>query len=249
VKKVFILNMQVNVIAKKDVLNYIRISNKENNANYICVSNVHMCMATMDDVYYKNIVNSSFLTVPDGRPLVWAQRLLGYSEAEQIRGADLALAICEMSERECFSVGFLGGDNKTLAAFSDKIYSKFPNLKVDYIFAPPFRAISKEENLSYIEDINNSGIKILFVFLGCPKQEIWMAENMSNLKCTMVGLGAAIDFISENKKSPYRWIQKIGLEWLFRLISEPKRLFYRYIKHNPRFIYYFILQLLGRKYA
>ena len=116
---------------------------------------------------------------------------------------------------------------------------------IKYSYSPPFLSLNDQEKNDIIDKINDSGIKILFVGLGCPKQEIWMKEHKEKLNCIMVGVGAAFDFIAGNKKTAPIWMQRIGLEWLYRLLSEPKRLWKRYFKHNPRFIYYFIIQYFG----
>ena len=125
----------------------------------------------------------------------------------------------------------------------------FPKLDIAYSYAPPFRRLVNEENKKYVDAINNSGVNVLFVGLGCPKQEIWMAAHKEQVNCVMLGVGAAFDFIAGNKKNAPKWMQSIGLEWLFRFLCEPRRLWKRYLKHNPRFVYHFVLQLLGKKYV
>lgn len=216
---------------------------------YICVSNVHMCMEVFDDPHYRKVVNGSDMTVPDGLPISKAQRLLGYRDAEQVRGEDLTLSLCDMAAKEGIAVGFFGSTPELLKQLGDVLARKFIGLNIVYSESPPFRTISDEEDRQYIEGINTSGAMLLFVGLGCPKQELWMASHRDHLHCTMLGVGAAFDFIAGNKKQAPRWLQRIGLEWLFRLISEPGRLWKRYFKHNPRFIYYFAGQLLGKKYV
>jgi N-acetylglucosaminyldiphosphoundecaprenol N-acetyl-beta-D-mannosaminyltransferase len=125
---------------------------------------------------------------------------------------------------------------------------QYSDIQITYSYSPPFRPLRAVEDLNVIEQINASKVDVLFVGIGCPKQEIWMAEHKEQLKCVMLGVGAAFDFIAGNKKHAPRWIQRIGLEWLFRFLSEPRRLWERYLKQNPRFIWHFTLQLLGRKY-
>ncbi|RUA14307.1 MAG: glycosyltransferase, partial [Flavobacteriia bacterium] len=145
--------------------------------------------------------------------------------------------------------GFFGATPELLNNLVSVLCEMYPGLIVSYSMAPPFREITADEDNKYIDAINSSGVKILFVGLGCPKQEKWMAEHKEVLHCTMLGVGAAFDFITGNKKHAPAWMQKIGMEWLFRLASEPRRLWKRYLKHNPRFVYYLILQLLGKKYV
>jgi N-acetylglucosaminyldiphosphoundecaprenol N-acetyl-beta-D-mannosaminyltransferase len=202
-------------------------------------------METFDSDEYQKIINSADIVVPDGRPLFLAQKL---NKAKQIRGIDLTLALCQKVSKRGIPIGFYGSTNNVLQKVISNLNSDFKNLNVTYSFSPPFRKLSNLEDRKIVEEINASDAKILFVGLGCPKQEKWMAAHKDALQCTMIGVGAAFDFIAENKKMAPVWMQSIGLEWLFRLLSEPKRLWSRYLKHNPRFIWYFLLQLLGKKY-
>ena len=165
-----------------------------------------------------------------------------------MRGEDFTLELCKEAEEQGFSVGFFGATDELLAQLKVVLYQRFPKLHIAYVFAPPFRQITDEEDAKYIEAINSSGISVLFVGLGCPKQEVWMAKHNDDLNCVMLGVGATFDFIAGNKTRTPNWIQSNGLEWLFRLFSEPKRLWKRYLKQNPRFVYYFTLQLLGKNF-
>jgi len=216
---------------------------------YVCVSNVHMCMETFDSLSFRSVVNQAELVIPDGKPLSIAQKLLGHKNASQVRGQDIMNALCELSGKKNLNIGFYGGSSDSiLELVQSNLTKQYPDIKITYSFSPPFRALTDEEDAKVIEEINNTNVDILFVGIGCPKQEIWMAEHKEQLHCVMLGVGAAFDFIAGNKKHAPRWVQRIGLEWLFRLLSEPKRLWKRYLKQNPRFIWYFTMQLLGRKY-
>ena len=148
------------------------------------------------------------------------------------------------------NIGFYGGSSDSiLELVQSNLLKHYPEIKITYAYSPPFRALTEQEDKSVVQQINDTNVDVLFVGIGCPKQENWMAEHKEQLHCVMLGVGAAFDFIAGNKKHAPRWIQKIGLEWLFRLLSEPKRLWKRYLIQNPRFIWYFTLQLLGRKYT
>jgi len=243
-----ILTMGVNLSSIASAVDEVVSWSFDSEGRYICLSNVHMCMEVFDSDAFKKVVNGSDLTIPDGLPLVWAQKLLGNKKAEQVRGADLILALCDMAAEKNIPVGLFGASSELLQRLESVLCHKFPGLDITYAASPPFRAITPEEDKQYIDQINASGVKILFVGLGCPKQETWIAKHKGALRCTMLGVGAAFDFIAGNKKNAPLWMQKRGLEWLFRLASEPRRLCGRYLKHNPRFVYYFVLQLLGRKY-
>lgn len=240
--------MNVNSLPMKSVITLVERWAKRENAKLICVSNVHMCMEVFDKKNYRKIVNNSDLTVPDGRPIFWALKLLGQKDAQQIRGLDLTMNICSSANKNNIPLGFFGGNKTTQKKIIGHLKSNYPKLKILFSESPPFRKLTKSENVKYINKINNSGIKVLFVGLGCPKQEIWMAENKKNLKCTMIGVGAAFDFIAGNKTEASKWIQFIGMEWLFRLILEPKRLWGRYYKNNIKYIILMALQLLGKNF-
>jgi len=211
---------------------------------YICAANVHMCMEAFDDVTYQEVVKNADLVVPDGRPLVWAQRLLGYKDVQQVRGMDLMLALCERSAQDGTPVGFYGGSSEVLELLNENLISRYPDLNVVCRISPPFRILSGEEDQHYIDEINTSGVRFLFVGLGCPKQERWMAEHKDSLDCVMLGVGAAFDFIAGNKRHAPKWMQWLGLEWFFRFCAEPRRLWRRYFYHNPRFIWHFGKQWL-----
>ena len=245
-----ILTMDVDVTDLKTAVAHVFNMVSLNSGAYVCVANVHMCMETFDSTDFRNIVNSANLVIPDGKPLSIAQKLLGYKDAAQVRGQDIMKTLCELSGEKNINIGFYGGSSDAvLDLVKFNLLKQYPDIKMTYSFSPPFRSLSEEEDLNIVKQINDSHVDILFVGIGCPKQEIWMAEHKESLNCVMIGVGAAFDFIAGNKKHAPKWMQKDGLEWLFRLISEPRRLWKRYLKHNPRFIWYFILQLLGKKYT
>ncbi|MBC8441501.1 MAG: WecB/TagA/CpsF family glycosyltransferase [Deltaproteobacteria bacterium] len=239
-----ILKIKVNITSYKKVvkqiLNWI---DADNAGKYICVSNVHMCMEAFDNPDFCKIVNEADLVVPDGRPLVWAQILLGQKNASQVRGSDLLLTVCKEAEKAGIPIGLYGGTEKTLAAFIAFLKTRYTNLKIPFASSPPFRELTQKEEDNYIHKLNTSGASVLFVGIGCPKQEKWMAKHKDRLNCVMIGVGAAFDFFSGQKSHAPKWMQNAGMEWIFRLASDPKRLWKRYFKHNPRFIYYLIKQL------
>ncbi len=215
---------------------------------YVCASNVHMCMEAFDDPFFRKIINNADMVVPDGKPLVWAMRLLRCNKAIQVRGSDLFIRLCKAAEEEEIPVGFYGGSEQSLADFLRFVMNRFPTLKIPFFSAPPFRALIKQEEEDYLEAIRTSGIRILFIGIGCPKQEKWMAAIRDRVPCVMVGIGAAFDFFSGRKKHAPVWMQKAGIEWVFRLANDPRRLWRRYLKHNPRFILFFLRQLLKSRH-
>jgi len=245
-----IVTMDVDVTTLSlSIDNVINLTDSQKGA-YVCVSNVHMCMETFDSLSFRSVVNQADLIIPDGKPLSIAQKLLGHNNAAQVRGQDIMNALCELSGKKNLNIGFYGGSSDSvLELVQSNLRKQYLDIQITYSFSPPFRPLNDEEDVKVVEKINNANVDILFVGIGCPKQEIWMAEHKEQLQCVMLGVGAAFDFIAGNKKHAPRWIQRIALEWLFRLLSEPKRLWKRYLKQNPRFIWYFTLQFLGRKYT
>jgi len=208
-------------------------------------------METFDSKEFRTVVNAADLVVPDGRPVFWAQRLLGAGAAKQVRGQDVMNALCEKSAEQRLKVGLYGGSSdQILEQVKQKLGETFPGIAITYAYSPPFRILTDAEDQQVINDINAAGVDILFVGIGCPKQERWMAQHLSSLHCVMLGVGAAYDFIAGSKKHAPRWMQSVGLEWVFRLLSEPTRLWQRYLKQNPRFIYHFVSQwLFGKRYT
>lgn len=244
----YILGMRVDATSYADVTRRALAWAQRGESRYICVATVHMVMEGYDSTGYRRIVNGADLVTPDGMPLVWGLRLLGVEGATRVYGPDLTPCLLAGAERHRLPVGFYGGSPPALARLLEVVTRQFPGLKVVYHKSPPFRAATPPEAAGDAEEINRSGARILFVGLGCPKQERWMAENAGRIQSVMVGVGAAFDFLSGLKPQAPAAMQRCGLEWLFRLCTEPRRLWRRYLKHGPRFVELFALQLLGRRF-
>jgi N-acetylglucosaminyldiphosphoundecaprenol N-acetyl-beta-D-mannosaminyltransferase len=212
-------------------------------SRYVCVSNVHVTMESYDSTDYRAIVNDADLVTPDGMPLVWALRLFGVAEATRVRGPTLMVHVLERAAAAGIAIGFYGASPEVLARLVDACQRRCPGLEVAYAYAPPFRALTPEEDAAVVREINTSRARILFVGLGCPKQERWMASHKGSVNAVMLGVGAAFDFLAGVKLEAPQWMQNAGLEWLFRLATEPRRLWRRYAYHNPRFV-----ALLARQY-
>jgi N-acetylglucosaminyldiphosphoundecaprenol N-acetyl-beta-D-mannosaminyltransferase len=197
---------------------------------------------------FQSIVNNADFVIPDGKPLSWAQNLLGHTGSEQVRGQDIMNGICAASGEQLVNIGLYGGSSAALlAVVNDVLLTSHPNIKITYTFSPPFRPLTEVEDEGVVAAINQAKVNVLFVGMGCPKQERWMAAHKDKLSCVMLGVGAAYDFIAGSKKEAPRWIQRIGMEWLFRLYCEPKRLWRRYLYTNPLFIWHFGKQLIKHK--
>jgi len=242
-----VINMAVNITSLVQATNKIEVWAKARISSYVCVSNVHMCMEVYDNPNFAKVVNSADKVIPDGKPVALGLKLLGCSEAEQVRGADITLSLCELAAIQGLVIGLYGGTEQALSDFKKFLIATYPNIHISCAISPPFRALSEQEDHAIIEQINQAKVQILFVGLGCPKQEYWMAEHKGQINAVMLGVGAVFDFLSGNKKEAPRWVQAIGMEWFFRLCSEPRRLWKRYFKHNPRFIYFLSLQVLRHK--
>ncbi len=241
--------MFVDVANIQQALIKIEELNRDDSSAYVCVSNVHMCMEAYDSSEYASIINNANLVLADGRPIYWAQKLLGYKQANQVRGQDIMHALCKVSGEKRLNIGLYGGaDSGILNIVETRLSKTFPDIRIVFSYAPPFRKKTQTEEQKIIDKINDSSVDVLFVGLGCPKQEGWMAEHKDKLNCVMLGVGAAFDFIAGTKAHAPRVIQKLGLEWLFRLISEPRRLWKRYLFNNPRFVYLFIKQYIKQQF-
>ena len=243
----YILRMRVDATSYADAAKKVLKWGKNRESRYVVVANVHDTMETYDSKEFCRVVNGGDLNTPDGKPLVWCLKLLGVKHATRVYGPNLMPYTLGEAEKAGVSVGFHGSSPETLDALLKEVARLYPKLNVAYSCSPPFRTITDEEDEEIVQSINNSGAEILFVGLGCPKQERWMAAHKGRVTMPMLGVGAAFDFLAGTKPWAPKWIQEAGLEWLFRFFCEPKRLFVRYMKHNPRFIFLFLLQYLGIK--
>jgi len=214
-------------------------------SRYICVANVHMLMEAFDSVSFRQVIDAADLVTPDGMPLVWMMRLKGCRGQERVYGPTLMLHVLEAAAREGIAVGFYGGRPEVLEMLIERMQTRYASLNVAFSFSPPYREMNPEEDAEIVERINRSGARILFVGLGCPKQEVWMAEHRGKVNAVMLGVGAAFDFHAGVKPQAPGMMQNMGLEWLFRLLTEPRRLWKRYLYHNPRFLFLAIADLLG----
>jgi N-acetylglucosaminyldiphosphoundecaprenol N-acetyl-beta-D-mannosaminyltransferase len=238
-----VLGMRVDGTSYRETAEAIADLVSAGDGGAICVSTVHMVMEAFDDPEFRQIVNSADRVTPDGVPLVWALRLLGVEEAERVYGPSLLPMVCDFARERGLSVGFYGGSAEVVDELVRRMWARFPGLEVSFAWAPPYRVLGAEEDRKVIDGIEASGTNILFVGLGCPKQERWIAEHRNSLSCVMVGVGAAFDFHAGHKAQAPAWVQVAGFEWLFRLCCEPRRLWRRYLYHNPRFLFHFVRQL------
>jgi N-acetylglucosaminyldiphosphoundecaprenol N-acetyl-beta-D-mannosaminyltransferase len=214
-------------------------------SRYVCAANVHMLMEAYDSPAFAGMVNNADLVTPDGMPLVWMMRAKGCRGQGRVYGPTLMLSVLKAAARENLAVGFYGGRLHVLEKLVNEMQARFPKLNIVFSCSPSFDGIGLEEEAEVVEKINQSGTQILFVGLGCPKQEIWMAQHHDRVQAVMIGVGAAFDFHAGRTPQAPAWMQRLGLEWFFRLLMEPRRLWWRYLYHNPRFVWLAIADLLG----
>ena len=224
-------------------------------SRYVTICNVHVVVSASRDAAYREVINTSDMATPDGAPVAWMLRRQGFTTQRRISGPDLMWALCKREAIENMPVYFYGSTESTLALLEQRLREAFPRLKM-VMESPPFRALTAEEDASAVDKINTSGAGFVFVGLGCPKQERWMAEHRGRdaldasplrVKAVMIGVGAAFDFHAGTVQRAPAWMCDNGLEWLHRLASEPGRLWKRYLVTNTLFILGAARQLLGGK--
>lgn len=207
---------------------------EELRGKYICVGNVHTTVMAHDDAKYHEVQKNAAFVLPDGRPLSVYSKKHGFPEAERVTGPDLMLAL--FARRNGLRHYFYGSKEETLALLRQKMTAQYPHLEIAGMVSPPFRTLSEAEDAAEVEKINASGADIIWVGLGAPKQENWMYEHMDRVNGVMIGVGAGFDYHAGNIKRAPMWMQKLSLEWLYRLFQDPKRLFKRYLVTNTRYL-------------
>jgi N-acetylglucosaminyldiphosphoundecaprenol N-acetyl-beta-D-mannosaminyltransferase len=217
-------------------------------SHFIAVANVHVLMEARHSLSFRRVLDSADLCVPDGMPLVWIGRSRGYSLKQRVCGPDLLLDFCRETNAKRYRHFFYGGAPGVPEALAAKLKCQFPMLEVAGTYSPPFRPLTPEEDSSIVEMINRAGADVLWVGLGCPKQECWMYKHREQLRVpVLVGVGQAFDLHAGRLKQAPPWMREHGLEWLFRLLAEPRRLWRRYLIYNSAFVLSELLEFLGVK--
>lgn len=240
-----VLGSKINCSDYEHILKEILWQIERKKSHFVCVAAVHLIMEAKKDHLLQAQINQSLATVSDGVPLVWIAKLRGQKQTKRVYGPELMLKLCQIASKKSYKIFLLGGANGQCKILKKKLLDKFPNLQiVDYVDTP-HRPIPEQENQKIIKKINTSKAAIVFVGLGCPIQEKWMIENYKKLDTAIcIGVGAAFDFISGKIRQAPIWMQNSGLEWFFRLLQEPKRLWKRYLILNT----YFIFSLITEKF-
>jgi N-acetylglucosaminyldiphosphoundecaprenol N-acetyl-beta-D-mannosaminyltransferase len=246
-EKANILGVGVSAINMDQALELIHSWIERRDPHYICVTPAHSIM----DCYYnpdlRLIFNQSGLTTPDGMSVVWTLRLMGHKKVGRVYGPDLMQALCKRSLKHEFRQYFYGGAPGVVEELEHQLTTDLPGLQVAGHYTPPFGPVSEEEDRQIIEHIRAVEPDILWVGISSPRQEVWMAEHIDKLNVpALIGVGAAFDFLSGRKPQAPRWIQRSGLEWLYRFMREPRRMWPRYSRY-PLFLLLLIAQALGIK--
>jgi N-acetylglucosaminyldiphosphoundecaprenol N-acetyl-beta-D-mannosaminyltransferase len=244
-----ILGIRVSAITMEMAVGTIEEWIVRREPHYVCVTGVHGVMESQRDEALRRIHNAAGLVTPDGMPLVWLSRLSGFRYVQRVYGPELMLAMCERSAKQGYGQFFYGGAPGVADKLANRLQLFFPNLRISGVFSPPFRPLSPEEDEAVIKRVDAAQPDIVWVGLSTPKQERWMSDHVGRLKApVLIGVGAAFDFHAGLKKQAPYWMQRSGLEWLFRLLTEPRRLWRRYLINNSWFLWLILLQALGKSF-
>ena len=248
VPSVNILGSNISTLSLQKATQYIADWVKNDERHYVCVCTTHTVMEGVNAKRVKEAINGASMATPDGMPLVWLGKYWGGEEVTRVYGPDLMLSLCEISnvsaENERIRHFFLGGKPEVVSKLTSNLQDKFPKLVVAGTYSPPFREMTKNEKSEMINLVNQSAADIVWVGLGTPKQDLWIAEYREKLDpAVLIAVGAAFDFHAGFKKQAPTWMQKSGFEWLFRLLTEPRRLWKRYLYNNPAFMWLTFLQI------
>jgi len=239
-----VLGVPISAVDWDEALERVERWGESRESRYVCLCNVHSVVTATRDPSFLDVVAQADMATPDGAPIAWMMRRLGRPAQRRVSGPDLMWAHCERAARSGAPVFLLGSTEATLAALCERLRDAFPALRIAGTLSPPFRPLSDAEDADLVARVNDSGAHVVFVSLGCPKQERWMAEHRGRIRAVMLGVGAAFDFHSGLVTRAPAWMRQAGLEWLHRLASEPGRLWKRYVSTNSRFLLGAARQLL-----
>ena len=244
-----VISIDVSIGRYQDFLDEIVALSLRKESAYICVANVHMVIEAYDDKEFQQIVNKAAIVTPDGMPLVKVLKAFYGIQQDRVAGMDIFPDLLRRAAENGLRVYLYGSTDQVLNEIKKRAKHLYPDLQIVGMYSPPFRELTSEEQEMIVEKINSVSPHLVFVSLGCPKQEKWMAKMQGKVHATMIGVGAAfLTFIGELKRAP-KWMQDLSMEWLFRLVQEPQRLFKRYAYTSPKFVYLFFKhrKLMKRK--
>lgn len=232
-----IMGVNIAAINMGWLVDYLEKNLSEVKGDYICVSNVHTTVTSYEDEKYCEIQNNGLMAIPDGGPLSTVGQKRGYKNMERTTGPGLMGEIFEISAKKGYRHYFYGSEEETLELLYQKLTYRYPKIQIVGMYSPPFRPMMEEEDTAIVEQINETKPDFVWVGLGAPKQEKWMSEHQGKIDGLMIGVGAGFDYYAENIKRAPEWMQKHNLEWVYRLMQDPKRLFKRYWSTNTKFIW------------
>lgn len=232
-----IMGVNIAAINMEWLLDYLEKNLSEIKGDYICVSNVHTTVTSYEDATYCAIQNGGLMAIPDGGPLSTVGQKRGYKNMERTTGPSLMGEIFEISAKKGYRHYFYGSKEETLELLQQKLTNNYPGIQIAGMYSPPLRTLTEEEDKVVVEKINETKPDFVWIGLGAPKQEKWMAAHLGKINGLMIGVGAGFDYYAENIKRAPEWMQKNNLEWLYRLLQDPKRLFKRYLITNTKFIW------------
>lgn len=232
-----ILGVDIAAIDMNWLLRFTEENIKKLSGDYICVSNVHTTVTAFEDGEYRSVQNGGIMAIPDGGPLCSEGRKRGAKNMSRTTGPSYMGEVLNVSTQHGWKHYFYGSTQETLDKLRIQLQKAYPGLSIAGMYSPPFRLMSKEEDDEIVKIINTVSPDFLWVGLGAPKQEKWMAAHQGRIKGLMVGVGAAFDYYAGNIKRAPEWMQKANLEWLYRLIQDPKRLLKRYTVTNSKYLW------------
>lgn len=237
-----ILGVDIAAINMEWLLEFTLKNIKDLSGDYMCVSNVHTTVSAYKDDVYRAVQNGGIMAIPDGGPLSSLGRRRGYGNMRRITGPDYMREVMRLSVEKGYRHFFYGSTEPTLKKLRQRLKAEYPQLQIAGMYSPPFRSLTEKENNGITRCINEADADFVWVGLGAPKQEIWMAEHQGELKGFMVGVGAGFDYLAGNIARAPEWMQKFNLEWLYRLCQEPGRLWKRYMQTNTLFVWHAVLR-------
>jgi len=233
--RVIVHGWPLNAGSREDLVRELKTAVSEGpQAVFFC--NVHMLMISQDDAALAEAMASANLLIPDGVPLAWLQRRLGHANSAVLRGYEAVRLLCAEAAASGKSVGFLGSTDEVLDAMAANLRHAYPGLEVALQYSPPISSEALVLDRAFMERINSQELFCLFVGLGCPKQEKWVARHAPELNCSLLAVGAAFGWLAGTTRKPPAWMERSGLGWLFRLVQNPRKMWHRYLVYNTRFI-------------
>lgn len=242
-----VIGFPVTALSLNDHVSLIIKWAKQRLSKTTCVANVHMLVEAKNNPVLASVLQNADLVTPDGMPLVWTMRMTGVPQQERVAGMDLLLGLCEQASRQQISVFFLGSETAVLERMRARLEQEFPNLQIAAMEPLPFRPLTPEEDVKIIHKVNSSGAGITLVCLGCPKQELWIAEHKNKIHSVLIGIGGVFPVYAGIHKRAPEPIRNLGLEWLYRLVQEPRRLWGRYSSTIPPFLWLASKQLAASR--